>query len=227
MAIIARLTPRFRGKQLGRYDRGPGKGENLKRRLIMARNGFKAMDSDMHVIEPLDLWQRYTEPDFKDRAPRGLERWMGDMQIELEGCLMPTEPEDWATDKAQEQDDTYRHSHENGWDPASQVRAMDLEGLDIAFLYPSRELFALAFDKLDPALGAAISRAYNQWMHDFCSYAPNRLFGAAMISPFDAESAAVEARRAAKDLELKAVFIRPNVVNERNWHDSYYDPLWA
>jgi hypothetical protein len=25
----------------------------------MARNGFKILDSDMHLMEPVDLWQRY------------------------------------------------------------------------------------------------------------------------------------------------------------------------
>ena len=37
----------------------------------MAKNGFKVMDSDMHVVEPPDLWQRYIDPEFQDRAPRG------------------------------------------------------------------------------------------------------------------------------------------------------------
>ena len=37
----------------------------------MAKNGFKAMDSDMHVMEPCDLWQRYIDPSFADRAPIG------------------------------------------------------------------------------------------------------------------------------------------------------------
>ena len=41
----------------------------------MARNGFKVLDSDMHVMEPPDLWQTYTDPKFRDRAPefRGVE----------------------------------------------------------------------------------------------------------------------------------------------------------
>ena len=26
---------------------------------------------------------------------------------------------------------------------------------------------------------------------------------------------------------IKAVFMRPNIINGRNWHDPYYDPLWA
>ena len=35
----------------------------------MARNGFKVLDSDLHIIEPADLWQRYIDPEFRDRAP--------------------------------------------------------------------------------------------------------------------------------------------------------------
>jgi len=32
------------------------------------QNGFKVMDSDMHIIEPPDLWQRYIDPALKDQA---------------------------------------------------------------------------------------------------------------------------------------------------------------
>ena len=35
----------------------------------MARNGFRLIDAEMHVMEPVDLWQRYIDPEFKDRAP--------------------------------------------------------------------------------------------------------------------------------------------------------------
>ena len=43
----------------------------------MARNGFKMIDAEMHVIEPVDLWERYIDPEFKARAPRRLSerRW--------------------------------------------------------------------------------------------------------------------------------------------------------
>ncbi len=27
----------------------------------MARNGFKILDSDMHLMEPVDLWERYID----------------------------------------------------------------------------------------------------------------------------------------------------------------------
>ena len=45
----------------------------------MAKNGFKLMDSDMHIIEPVDLWQRYIDPAFKDRAPREIRTIVRDV----------------------------------------------------------------------------------------------------------------------------------------------------
>ena len=37
----------------------------------MAKNGFKVFDSDMHVLEPPDLWERYLDETFRHRAPQG------------------------------------------------------------------------------------------------------------------------------------------------------------
>ncbi|HEX2173708.1 MAG TPA: amidohydrolase family protein [Dehalococcoidia bacterium] len=104
---------------------------------------------------------------------------------------------------------------------------MDVEGIDAAVLYPSRGLFALTIPDLDPKLAAAVARAYNNWMYDFIQADTSRLFGAAMISPFDVNDAIAETRRAVKELGFRAVFLRPNLVMNRNWHDPYYDPLWA
>src|SRR5208282_5570363 len=39
----------------------------------MAKNGFKLIDAEMHVMEPVDLWQRYIGPEFATRAPRRLD----------------------------------------------------------------------------------------------------------------------------------------------------------
>src|SRR5581483_982756 len=38
----------------------------------MAKNGFKIIDSDMHVMEPPDLWEKYIDKKYRDRAPRGV-----------------------------------------------------------------------------------------------------------------------------------------------------------
>ena len=38
----------------------------------MTKNGMKVLDSDMHLMEPVDLWDRYIDAKFKADAPRGV-----------------------------------------------------------------------------------------------------------------------------------------------------------
>ena len=199
----------------------------------MANHGFKVMDSDMHVMEPADLWQRYIDPAFRDRAPIGRSSNPRDMAMEVEGHLIPIQEEKSPryyelrskVDEVQAED--YIRPIERGWDPTSQLEAMDIEGIDVTVLFPSRGLMPLGFDGLDPRLADAIARAYNDWLFDFCQTDPNRLYGAAMLAVQDLELAVREVRRAVEQLGFRGVFIRPNPVSGRNWHDPYYDPLWA
>src|SRR2546428_5492634 len=55
----------------------------------MAKNGFRVLDSDIHIIEPPDLWARYIDAPFKHQAPRGFADWVLDLRIEIDGKLMP------------------------------------------------------------------------------------------------------------------------------------------
>ena len=43
----------------------------------MAKQGFKVIDSDIHVVEPKDLWLRYLEPEFVKGGPRPAEPGKG------------------------------------------------------------------------------------------------------------------------------------------------------
>jgi predicted TIM-barrel fold metal-dependent hydrolase len=104
---------------------------------------------------------------------------------------------------------------------------MDQEGIDLAVLYPSFGLFALATDGLNPALALAISRAYNDWLHEFCATDPERLKGVAMVPRQDPAGAAAEARRAVGELGFVGVFVRPNAVDGHTLDDHCYDPLYA
>ena len=85
---------------------------------------------------------------------------------------------------------------------------------------------ALTEPNLDPGFAAAIARAYNDWLADFCAADPQRMFGAGMISVYDIGHAVEETHRAVEELGFKAIFIRSNVVNGKPWHDPYYVPLW-
>jgi uncharacterized protein len=198
----------------------------------MAKNGFKILDSDMHIMEPPDLWERYIDDKFKTRAPRGVTSSnVRDLR------MVYPDGRDWARTTTRQNDsarghnfdrnqDVYRSHAERGWTAAVQLEAMDVEGIDIAVLYPTRGLRALVVEDMDAEFAAALARAYNNWLYDFCSKNPTRLVGAGMISPYKMNDAVTEAQRCARDLGFRAVFLRANPLVKHQWHDPYYEPLW-
>src|SRR5262249_49856672 len=141
---------------------------------VMAHNGFKVLDSDMHCMEPADLWERYIDDAYKPSAPRGLQEYIADLRIVINGKTMPRHSSLRPRYRHGEADpfaarrERFKAAAERGWDGVSQLEAMDTEGIDVAVVYPSRGLFAQALDDLDPAFAAAIARAYNNWLHDYC-----------------------------------------------------------
>lgn len=197
----------------------------------MAKDGLRVFDSDMHVIEPPDLWQRYMDPSLRDQAPVGLTEWPMDLRIRLGDRLNPPHTGtaiQTQVDIVGSQLQNYADDLERGFDAQAQLMAMDKEGIDQTVLFPSRGLYAHSFADLDPALSEAISRAYNDWLADFCREGdPGRMFGAGMLPIHDVSLAAKEARRAVKNLSFLSVFLRPNPVRTGEyWDDRKYDPLW-
>src|SRR5918997_120395 len=155
-------------------------------------------DSDLHVMEPPDLWQRYMDPAFAHAAPIGLSEMPRDMRVRVKnhtmlrmGRVRPLRIDGRKTGWKPEHDSVYAHAEAAGWDAPSQLAAMDREGLDLAVLYPSRGLFVLGLDSVDaigadglePEYATAIARAYNDWLAEFCAHAPDRMYGAAMVAP--------------------------------------------
>ena len=110
-------------------------------------------------------------------------------------------------------------------DPHKRIPDMDADGIDAAFLYPSLGLFAGAIE--DPRLAAAMCRAYNRWLADYCKPYPDRLFGVAMLPLQDVDLAIKEMTFARKELGMRGGFIRPNPYNEKMIHHPNYEPFWA
>ena len=198
----------------------------------MAKNGFLIFDSDMHIMEPADLCQRYIDDRYKSAAPIGItSENVRDLRISWPD-LAAVADGTGATGinrkghTYEKNQVLYKEHSSRGWDSYCQLEAMEAEGIDVAVMFPSRGLSVLTRPDIDPGLGAAIARAYNDWMYDFCSVDPNRMFGAGMISVYDINDAVAETRRAVQELGFKAVFVRSNVVVGKNWHDPYFEPLW-
>ena len=140
----------------------------------MAKQGFKILDSDMHVMEPPDLWDRYIDSKYRSKAPRGVTSSnVRDLR------MVYPDGRDWARKTIRQprsdpghnfvlNQQVYRSYAERGWTAEVQLEAMDIEGIDVAVLYPTRGLRALVVDDMEAGFAAALARAYNDWLYDFC-----------------------------------------------------------
>jgi predicted TIM-barrel fold metal-dependent hydrolase len=206
---------------------------------MATKEGWLVADSDMHVMEPADLWQRYIDPLWAHAAPVGLNEIERDMRVRVKNAVLLRLGRTSAREKGRpwraDQDSAFAHAEEREWDAKSQVTAMDMEGIDSTVLFPSRGLFVLSLqsaehigpDGMDPGLSSAIARAYNDWMFDFVcdTERSNRVFGSAMIAPHDV-SAAVDELARNVERGFKAGFLVPGLVDNKPWHHPTYDPLW-
>ncbi|MGB8265856.1 MAG: amidohydrolase family protein [Candidatus Velthaea sp.] len=112
-------------------------------------------------------------------------------------------------------------------DAAAHLRAMDLEGVDVAILYGTHGRHVQMRDDLVPGLADALARAQNDWTSAFCAADPVRLHFAAQIAFHDVGFALTEARRAVEQLGAVAIIGNPNPIGGRHLHDPYFEPLWA
>lgn len=204
----------------------------------MARDGYKILDSDMHVFEPYDLYERYMDPKWGERIPRGKPRtkhgqikftYADGRPLRPSGtqALASTAPKPNSGESSPgEAQVAHRYAKPlaRDYDAVSQLAAMDDEGLDVAVLFRTFPLHC--DDSLEPEYANALCRAWNDWMADFCKADPTRLRPSALITLHDVDLAVDEARRAITQLNAIGLCLVPEPSNGKHIHDRYYDPVW-
>ena len=193
---------------------------------------YDVIDADGHVLEPFTLWDDYMDPQYRERAPKLVKDKDGKERLLLEDKILGSRAgfggiggvgARQGVVAADAMD--YKDGRKGGFDPHARIPDMDLDGIDAAFLYPSLGLFAGAVS--DPAFAAAMCRAYNRWLADYCKPYPDRLFGIAMLPMQSIDAAIQEMRFARKELGFRGGFLRPNPYNDRKLHDPDYEPFWT
>ncbi|MEX2147471.1 MAG: amidohydrolase family protein, partial [Candidatus Rokuibacteriota bacterium] len=209
------------------------------------KDGLRFVDCDMHIMEPPDLFERYLDARFRDRVILPIKADGRPVRgtIVVDGLPNTRDAElqqyrkrqrTGATDSGQPLSgsrlaETGRldFAIERKYNPEAQVMGMEMEGVDIAVLYPTTGLSLLARDGMDPRLALALCEAYNNWIHEFCQYSPAQLKFVAMLPPHDVHLACRELRRCVRELGAVGSFMRPNLVNGHYWHSNYWEPLYA
>ena len=198
------------------------------------KEGSRFVDSDMHVVEPWDLFERHLDPAFKHRVttnPTGGLRGLANFLVDSE----PTNGE-LNTMQYNRVRDPLRFARSNtavdfarqrGFDAEAQLIAMETEGIDIAVLFPTLGLSFVEKSGTDPHLSHAISRAYNDWLHEFCQHSPHQLKMAAMLPMQDVNLACQELLRCVKEFGAVGAFVHPRYINDHYWHSKYWNPFYG
>ena len=169
-----------------------------------------AVDADGHILEPPDLWERYLDPQFRDRPLRILKDDRGLEYVEINGkpskLLRNGMPaglgamDMWAG-IVKEREPTGLGYVDNaplgGMDPKERIERLDIENIDRAFIYPTLGVLWVA-ECDDEAVTQAYIRAYNRWILDFCADSNGRLVPIAQLSLGDHDAAEHELRLMAK-----------------------------
>ncbi len=196
------------------------------------RNGFKIFDADAHVVEPRNIWERFLDKEYQHRVgweqPReGEDRFRpvkvdgrytqshkllyGNQQVAIR----------WTTEDMIER---FGEVVKNGFDGASVAECMRVEGVDLMVLYgPGYDMW---IDGIDPALEAALARAYNRWAEEMREKSGGRVLAAGPVPLQDIGRAVEEVRYAYENLGTRCFWTRPNPFNHRMLGDRYFDPLY-
>ena len=105
---------------------------------------YNVIDADGHVLEPIDIWDKYIDPAFRDRAPRIVVDTDGKERLDVEGQRLGSQKGFGVIGAigarqgdVPEETMTYIDGRKGGFDPHARIPDMDLDGIDAAFLYPS------------------------------------------------------------------------------------------
>lgn len=179
-----------------------------------------AVDADGHILEAPDLWERYLESKYRDRAVRIRKDDDGLEYLEVNGkpCKMVRRGAP-STLGVMDQLGGFKFEREptgssyvdnasfGSMDPKERIQRLDIENIERVFLYPTVDLlWEPECDDLE--LSLAYARAYNRWIVDFCSDSGGRLIPIAHIPFGIPELAEQELRRAATD-GVKGFFAPP------------------
>ena len=115
-------------------------------------------------------------------------------------------------------------AHDGGANPTTRVKEMAMDGVSGEVLYAS--LAMNQFGLTDAALQEACFRVYNDWLIEYCSHVPDRLFGLGLISTYRIDNAIEEVKRC-KKAGMRGVMIWQVPPEELSFATKHYEKFWA
>lgn len=198
-------------------------------------------DVDQHIIEPADLFDVWGSAALKDSYPQygvrdGHVGWTFEDTFYAISKAATQAGRPWGQSGVFVPSETVP---DGLGDPVARVKAMDEDGVEMAFCYPSfmglggetmtRHVIGSAITKRLASTETAASaiEAYNRWMKDWCAVVPDRFIRAAIVPLWDPNLAARKIRIAALEGARAFFFPQdPEAVGLTPIWDRSWDPVW-
>jgi predicted TIM-barrel fold metal-dependent hydrolase len=219
------------------------------------RSEALVIDADGHILEPPDLWLKYLEAKYRDRAIQikvgddgyeylevagnrarqtrqgqlgtlgGMGKQVAEARRRREEFVNAGRAAELRYEKPKPEDTYLKGAAFGTMDMKERLQLLDKEGMAKSILYPTIGLL-WECETMDAELSAAYARAYNRWIADFCRDSGGRLVPIAHLSLGDPDEAARELERAVKD-GCKGAFFAPFTISRRPHADPAHDRIFA
>lgn len=190
---------------------------------------LRVVSADSHMMEPADLWQTRLDNKYRDRAPKVVQN------PKKPGLIFVAEGIDpfpvaggfGAGRSGEELKDHlskgYEAARPSGWDPVERIKDQEIDGVEAEVLYTT--LGMPLFGLNDPDLQRSCFGVYNDWVAEFCSHNPKRLYGISLISLEDINAGIKELERTAKN-GLRGAMIWGSPPEDKPYGSREYDNFW-
>jgi predicted TIM-barrel fold metal-dependent hydrolase len=201
---------------------------------------FPVFDCDSHIYEPPEVWDRFIPENQREFAKTHFYR-DADRLISVKNSKISfRNPDKWkypgetwhpglnkkiigSVEPGTKEWDEIIGRNRSARDPLVRLQDMDAAGIDQVMVFPSTFVYLPLVENAEAA--SICARAYNDWVYEYCSANPKRLYPAAILPVQNVDYATEELRRIAK-LGFKAGLVRPIFSGTKYPTLPEYDLLW-
>jgi predicted TIM-barrel fold metal-dependent hydrolase len=202
----------------------------------MAKHGFRVIDTELHLEEPLDLFETRLEEPYRSmtgvagppegRLKDGGKRFTIGSQTADNSVNESAQLVQKQSARRLRQEPRLLKARTD-CRPEVYLEGMDIEGIEVAVLMPTLMLGLSAMDDVDPRHMAALCRVYNNWAYEFTRGDAERFKFWAWVPKHDPRLAADEARRCVEELGAVGAAMPSPAVNGQLLSSEFFCPLWA
>jgi predicted TIM-barrel fold metal-dependent hydrolase len=189
--------------------------------------GHPILSADSHVTEPPGTYVDHIDPKWRDKAPRLVHmEGVGDV-FAIDGFTRPipmglVAAAGKPAHEIRIQGAKFEEMHRGGWDPIARLEDQRRDGVSAEVIYPTVGMALCNHPDFD--YKKACFDAYNRWIAEYCSAAPERLLGCGQTTLRSVEEG-IEDLKAIAKLGLRGVMLPGNPAVE-DYHSPVYDPFW-